>query len=74
MTQYELYLDASGHPDDQPYIVVAGFVATNKQWQAFETDWNVALKEHGLGGVFHMVDFESSKRANPKRGRKRTIC
>jgi hypothetical protein len=64
MTEYALYLDASGHPDDQPYIVVAGFVATEQQWLAFDPEWKGALKEFGLGSVFHMVDFESSKPVN----------
>ena len=64
MTEYALYLDASGHPDDQPYIVVAGFVAAEQQWLAFELEWKTALGEYGLGSVFHMVDFEASKLPN----------
>src|ERR1700719_207142 len=66
MKEYSVYLDVSGHPDDQPYIVVAGFVATKEQWLTFESDWRTALADHGLGSVFHMVDFESSN--PPDRG------
>jgi hypothetical protein len=29
MTEHSLYLDDSGHPKDQPYVVVAGFVAVD---------------------------------------------
>ncbi|MGA1987049.1 MAG: hypothetical protein ABSG72_12330 [Candidatus Sulfotelmatobacter sp.] len=64
MTDYALYLDASGHPDDQPYIVVAGFIATEEQWLTFEREWEDALREHGLASIFHMVDFEAAKHAN----------
>jgi hypothetical protein len=64
VTSYGLYLDASGHPDDQPYLVVAGFVASEQQWEAFEPEWKDALNKHGLGSTFHMVDFEAAKPAN----------
>jgi len=64
MADYALYLDASGHPDDQPYIVVAGFVAVEQQWLLFERAWQDALNNHGIGNIFHMVDFEASKPAN----------
>ena len=37
------------------------------QWREFEPKWLAALEKHGLGKLFHMVDFESSKR--PDRGR-----
>jgi hypothetical protein len=64
MTEYAFYMDTSGHPDDQPYIVVAGFLATEQQWFEFEPEWKAALQKHNLGTVFHMVDFESSKPKN----------
>ena len=64
MTEYAFYMDTSGHPDDQPYIVVAGFLGTEQHWLDFEPEWKAALKEHGLGTAFHMVDFESSKPQN----------
>ena len=62
MTEYAVYLDDSGHPDDQPYIVVAGFLSTEEKWLAFEKEWKVALDRYRLGSVFHMVDFERAKR------------
>ena len=62
MTEYAAYLDASGHPNDQPFVVVAGFIATESQWLAFEKPWKDALQRHGLGDVFHMTDFEAQGR------------
>jgi hypothetical protein len=66
MSEYSLYLDASGHPDDQPYIVVAGFVGVEEEWRKFEIEWKDALNRHRVQIPFHMVDFEASKR--PDRG------
>jgi hypothetical protein len=62
MTEYAGYLDASGHPDDKPRVIVAGFIATEEQWLAFEAPWREALKKFELGGFFHMADFEGQKR------------
>lgn len=66
MTEYTLYLDDSGHPSDKPYVGVAGFLASEDQWVAFELKWKAALVEFGLGEVFHMTDFERQRR--PDRG------
>ena len=62
MTEYAVYLDASGSPDDQPYVLVAGFLATENQWLTFEPEWKKLLKKYDLGEVFHMTDFEARKR------------
>jgi hypothetical protein len=66
MTEYAVYLDDSGHPDNQPYVVVAGFVAREEQWLAFESAWRSALKRNVLGSVFHMVEFESGPKTKAK--------
>ncbi len=63
MTDFSLYLDDSGHPKDQPFVVVAGFVATEKQWIDFEPHWESVLKRFGLESPFHMTDFMSEKRS-----------
>jgi len=63
VVEYSLYLDDSGHPKNQPYVVVAGFVATEQQWQHFKPRWETALKKYGLGHTFHMTDFMSEKRS-----------
>ena len=57
MTEFSFYLDDGGHPDDQPVLVVAGYVATEAQWLAFEPQWRAALKKFNLGDAFHMTDF-----------------
>jgi hypothetical protein len=67
MAEYAAYFDSSGHPDDQPYVDVAGFVATEQRWLAFASKWKAALKRHNLGDVFHMVDFEAAHKNDPKR-------
>jgi hypothetical protein len=58
MTGYSLYLDAAGHPADQPHVVVAGFMATRTAWVKFGHEWKKALLRNGLNPVFHMTDFE----------------
>lgn len=57
MTEFAYFLDDGGHPDDQPFLVVAGYVATESQWLAFEPQWRAALKRFDLGEEFHMTDF-----------------
>jgi hypothetical protein len=64
MSEYAVYLDDSGHPDDKPYVVVAGFLASETQWLACEPEWRAALQKHNLGTVFHMADFEARKLRN----------
>lgn len=59
MTEYASYLDVAGHPDDKPYVIAAGFIASERQWIDFESAWRALLKKLGLGRVFHMVDFEA---------------
>lgn len=63
MVEFSLYLDDSGHPKDQPFVVVAGFVATEKQWLDFEPRWEATLKHFGLESPFHMTDFMSERRS-----------
>lgn len=54
----------AGHPADSPYVVAAGFLASESQWLAFELEWNTALQRHNLGSVFHMADFERKRLKN----------
>jgi hypothetical protein len=57
MTEFAFYLDDGGHPNDQPFLVVAGYVASDSQWLAFEAHWKAALDRFKLGNAFHMTDF-----------------
>ena len=68
MADYAVYLDDSGHPSDQPYVVVAGFLSSEAGWLAFETDWKAALRKHKLGPVFHMAEFHG-KRSKGEEGK-----
>src|ERR1017187_2191790 len=57
---YAAYFDASGHPDQQKVMTVAGFVSTVKKWTRFDLEWNAVLKDEGIH-IFHMTDFASSQ-------------
>lgn len=52
--------DASGK-EDTPCIVVAGFISSPKDWDAFDDGWTARLKQDGLD-YFHMVEFAHSKK------------
>lgn len=60
MTEYAAYFDDSGHPDDQAAVVVAGFIATEKNWLLFEREWQEILDREGME-LFHMADFVNSR-------------
>ena len=62
MTEFALYLDDGGHPDDQPFLVVAGYVASEAQWLAFEPQWRANLARFELEDAFHMTDFMAQRR------------
>ena len=68
VTEYQVYLDDSGHPDGQPYVVVAGFLSTEPKWVAFDLAWKAALQRNGLPDVFHMTDFEATIKDKKKKG------
>lgn len=57
MADYAIYIDDSGHPDDQPYVVAAGFISTEEKWLAFDPAWKIVLERHTLPFPFHMTDF-----------------
>jgi hypothetical protein len=59
-TAYTAYFDASGHPDQQSVITVAGFVSTVKKWARFDIEWNAILKSEEIK-FFHMTDFVSNR-------------
>ena len=67
MTDFALYIDDRGHPDNQPNVVTAGFVASEDQWSQFEAEWTSALPRFGIAGAFHMTEFMREKRTDLKR-------
>jgi hypothetical protein len=66
MTDFALYIDDSGHPDNQLNVVTAGFVASEDQWSQFEAEWTNALLRLGIAGAFHMTEFMHEKRTTLK--------
>src|SRR5260370_42528866 len=48
------YFDESGHLDEHKIVVMAGFVASVAQWEAFGVAWKKAL---GDVPQFHMKEF-----------------
>lgn len=51
------HFDASGHPSDQPFVVVSGYVANYYQWYRFNILWDAAHAKFGVAIPFHMSDF-----------------
>lgn len=54
-----VYLDDSGHPDDQEAVAVAGWVAQLEQWLLLEEGWGNILREFGIRSAFHRTDFQT---------------
>jgi hypothetical protein len=69
MAEFAVYCDVGGHPSDQRFVVVAGFLSTVERWALFERDWRHALIRHGLSSPFHMVDVVAGKGTNRDQGR-----
>lgn len=61
VTDFAVYLDDSGHPDSEPYVIVAGFVASESQWLEFEREWQRLLDRYKIGAAFHMTKFRRQK-------------
>jgi len=65
--------DASGHESDQPFLVVAGFVSSASDWDAFSVKWMERLERDGLpyfqgnqfascSGIFEGWDQQEGRR------------
>jgi len=59
------YFDDSGHPDDQPAVIVAGHITTVEQWLFFEREWNEVMGTgpDGSPKIFHMTDLSETERS-----------
>jgi hypothetical protein len=53
--------DASGKHSD--LLVVAGYLANQHKWKAFNQAWKKPLTRNGRTDIFHATDFESGQRA-----------
>ncbi len=53
------YLDASGTQDEGTYLIVSGFLSSEKLWLKFEREWKRVLDRAGIN-YFHMKEFTQS--------------
>jgi hypothetical protein len=65
---FTAYFDASGHPADQPFVTVAGYVANYTQWRLFNAMWENEHQKYKCDLPFHMADFMAARRAAQKGG------
>lgn len=65
---FTAYFDASGHPADQPFVIVAGYVANYTQWRLLNAAWDLEHKHSGVDLPFHMTDFMAARRAARQGG------
>jgi hypothetical protein len=65
MAIFTAYFDASGSLGDKNVRVftVAGFIAKQERWAAFEREWRLVRDNLGLAGCLHMKEFNFSRGA-----------
>lgn len=63
---YTAYFDAGGHPSDQPFVVVSGYIANIHQWKLFNRMWEAIHKEYDVALPFHASDFYARKKQYTK--------
>jgi hypothetical protein len=68
MAFFTAHFDASGHPADQPFVIVSGYVANYTQWRMFNAIWETEHTEMKCDIPFHMTDFRAARRAAQKGG------
>ena len=51
-----VYADEAGKPDDHDYVLVAGYIGLQAQWESFCADWRLRLAKAGLP-AFHANKF-----------------
>jgi hypothetical protein len=64
LPRYLSFVDESGHSRDpnRNCLCLAGLLATEDAWKAFDPEWHAACEEEGLKEAFHMMDFAARKR------------
>jgi hypothetical protein len=60
MALFTAYFDASGNAINQPYVVVAGYLANYGQWRWFGEVWEKAHHDYSVNLPFHMADFAAA--------------
>ena len=63
LPRYVSYVDEAGHSKDphRNYLCMAGLLATESAWTAFDPEWRSVCDEEGLTEPFHMMDFAAFK-------------
>jgi hypothetical protein len=63
LPRYLSFVDESGHSADPNRIslCLAGLIAGEDAWKAFDADWRIACDEEGLTEPFHMMHFAARK-------------
>lgn len=65
MKEYTAYFDDAGHPDDEDFVIAAGFIAS--ETLLFEKEWQLIVDRHEITdrkgrARFHRTDFEASRK------------
>jgi hypothetical protein len=58
MAMFTAHFDASGQEHEHPYMIVAGFVSSTKEWIGFSEEWLKVLKDYGLS-AFRAADCQN---------------
>jgi hypothetical protein len=67
VSDYSLYLDVAGHVNDQPYLCLGGFLATDEQWTWFDAEWVACLNRWKIDTPFHAKQFFFENKRNPRK-------
>lgn len=64
LPRYLSFVDESGHSLDpgRNCLCLAGLIAPEEAWKAFDPEWRAACEEGGLTEPFHMMHFAARKR------------
>jgi hypothetical protein len=64
LPRYLSFVDESGHSHDpkRNCLCLAGLIAVENGWRAFDSEWRAACEGEGLREPFHMMHFAARKR------------
>jgi hypothetical protein len=64
LPRYLSFVDESGHSVDprRNCLCLAGLLATEDAWKAFDLEWHSACDDEGLTEPFHMMNFAARKK------------
>jgi Protein of unknown function (DUF3800) len=66
LASFTAYFDASGNALDQPFLIVAGYIANYLQWKNLESMWTQIHEKNKVDLPFHMAEFVAATQ-NPSR-------